>query len=270
MSAYIYGERMQQRIWFVLGLIGILGGLAWLQRPDGNLHVIVLPTVGDAILIQSPAGSFTLIDGGRDPIGLAVELGRHLPFWQRQLATVVLTKADDQRIPGQLGALRRYQPALALTPTIVRGEWYDLLREDATPIRQLQVGQRINLGGARLHVLAVSDGAEGGSVLLIEHRTVSILIHTGGSAGDNALNQLAGRRIDLLIYPWQRTIDNPALQRLQIRAIAFSTGFQADEPALHSMYERKQLAPQVYHPKLNGAIHLVSNGRSITITTQSP
>ncbi len=261
---------MQQRIWIVLSLIGILGGLAWLQQPDGNLHVIVLPTAGDAILIQSPAGSFTLIDGGRDPIGLAVELGTYLPFWQRQLATVVLTKADDQWLTGQLGALRRYRPALALTPSIAPGEWYELLREVATPIRQLQVGQSMNLGGAQLHVLAVSDGTEGGSVLLIEHRTVSILIHTGGSAGDYALSQLAGRRIDLLIYPWQRSINNPVLQGLQIRAVAFSTGFQADEPALHSMYERKQLAPQVYHPKLNGAIHLLSNGRSIRITTQSP
>ncbi|GIV93330.1 hypothetical protein [Chloroflexus sp.] len=261
---------MQQRLWWFTGLIGIVGLLAWLQRPDGNLHVILLPTAGDAILIQSPGGSFTLIDGGRDPVGLAVELGKYLPFWQRRLAAVVLTRIDDQHVPGQLGALRRYQPALALAPADVGGEWSAVLRDLAVPIRRLQPGQQLDLGGARLWVLAVHEGEEGGAVLVIEYRTTRILIHTGGSSGDAALATLAGQPIDLLIYPWQRPIDNPLFAQLRVQAVAFSTGFQAAEPALHTLYERRQLAPQAYHPKLDGAIRLISNGRSIKMTTQLP
>lgn len=261
---------MQQRLWWFTGLIGIIGVLAWLQRPDGNLHVILLPTAGDAILIQSPGGSFTLIDGGHDPIGLAVELGKYLPFWQRQLAAVVLTRIDDQHVPGQLGALRRYQPALALAPADVGGEWRAVLRDLAVPIRRLQPGQQLDLGGTRLRVLAVHEGEEGGAVLALEYRAIRILIHTGGSSGDAALATLAGQPIDLLIYPWQRPIDTPLLDQLRVRAVAFSTGFQAAEPALHTLYERRRLAPQVYHPKLDGAIRLISDGRAIKITTQLP
>lgn len=261
---------MQQRLWGFTGLIGIIGVLAWLQRPDGNLHVILLPTAGDAILIQSPGGSFTLIDGGRDPVGLAVELGKYLPFWQRRLVAVVLTRIDDQYVSGQLGALRRYQPALALAPADVGGEWRALLRDLVVPIRRLQPGQQLDLGGARLRVLAVHEGEEGGAVLVIEHRATRILIHTGGSRGDAALATLAGQQIDLLIYPWQRPIDNPLLAQLRVQAVAFSTGFQAAEPALHTLYERRQLAPQVYHPKLDGAIRMISDGRAIKMTTQLP
>ncbi|WP_322815007.1 hypothetical protein [Chloroflexus sp.] len=261
---------MQQRLWWFTGLIGIIGVLAWFQCPDGNLHVILLPTAGDAILIQSPGGSFTLIDGGRDPIGLAVELGKYLPFWQRRLAAVVLTQVDDQHVSGQLGALRRYQPALALAPSDVGGEWRAVLRDLATPIHRLQAGQKLNLGGIRLRVLAVHEGEEGGAVLVIEYRATRILIHTGGSSGDGALATLAGQQIDLLIYPWQRSIDNPMLDQIRVRVVAFSTGFQAAEPALHTLYERRRLAPQVYHPKLDGAIRLISDGRAIKMTTQLP
>lgn len=261
---------MRQRALFIAILVGTLVTIAWLQRPDGKLHVILLPTAGDAILIQSPAGSFTLIDGGRDPTDLAVELGAYLPFWQRHLAATVLTRAVERNLPGQLGALRRYRPALALAQTLPNGEWRDLLNSMATPVRQLQAGQQINLGGARLRVLATKDSDDGGAVLLIEYRATRVLIHHGGSAGDAALAALAGQTIDLLIYPWQRPITTPALRDLRIRAVAFSAGFEADDPALASFHERRQLAPRLYHPKLDGAIHLISDGRRATITTQSP
>ncbi|MCS6887965.1 hypothetical protein [Chloroflexus sp.] len=261
---------MRQRIPMIVILIGALAAIAWSQRPDRKLHVILLPTAGDAILIQSPAGSFTLIDGGSDPTNLAVELGAYLPFWQRHLAAIVLTHAGERNLPGQLGVLRRYQTALALAPVVPNGEWRDLLRATATPVRQLQAGQQLDLGGARLRVLATHDGKDGGAVLLIEYRATRVLIHTGGSRGDPALAALAGQKIDLLIYPWQRPATTPALSNLHLRAVAFSAGFTAAEPALHSFHDRKQLAPNLYHPKLDGAIHFISDGRQTTITTRPP
>ncbi|MEF3276015.1 MAG: hypothetical protein K6356_16755 [Chloroflexus sp.] len=261
---------MQLRSTSIVVLIGILAIVAWFQRPDGQLHVTLLPTAGDAVLIQSPGGSFTLIDGGRNPTALAVELGMRMPFWQRSLAAIILTRANNQNSLGQLGILRRYHPGLALATIVPAGEWRDLLRSLATPTRQLQSGQQIDLGGARLHVLAAAGGDDGGAVLLIEYRATRILIHTGGSVGDSALAALAGQRIDLLIYPWQRPIDIPSLEQLHIRAVAFSIGFEADEPVLQTFHERKRLAPYLYHPKLDGAIQLVSDGRRAIITTQPP
>ncbi|ACL23838.1 ComEC/Rec2 family competence protein [Chloroflexus aggregans] len=261
---------MRQWLHTIIAFGGILAFIAWLQRPDGQLHVMLLPIRGDALLIRAPDGSFTLIDGGRDPTEVAVEVGRYLPFWQRRLAAIVLTRTDKEHLPGQLGILRRYRPDVAFTPTIVEGEWRELLNELVTPIRRLRPGQQFNLGGIRLQVLAVNDGKEGGAVLLITHRAVRILIHTGGSTGDPALTALADQPIDLLVYPWQRSITVPELTRLHLRAVAFSTGYEADQPALHSFTERRQLAPYLYHPNIDGVIHLISDGRRATITTQPP
>ncbi|WP_298817010.1 hypothetical protein [Chloroflexus sp.] len=261
---------MRQQLRYLIVLIGALAIIAWTQRSDGRLHVIVLPTKGDAILIRSPNGAFTMIDGGGNPTDLAVELGAHMPFWERKLAAIILTRAAEQNTPGQLGVLRRYQPMLALTTVIPDGEWHDLLSALATPVHRLQAGQQINLGGALLQVLTATDGDEGGAVLLIKYRATRILIHTGGSAGDSALAELAGQHIDLLIYPWQRPITVAEIEQLRIRAVAFSDGFEAAEPALQSFHERKQLAPYLYHPELDGTIHLVSDGQRIAITTQLP
>ncbi len=260
---------MQQRFWLIGAVFGLLLTLAWWQRPDGRMHVFLLPVAGDALLIQAPNGRFTLIDGGRDPIGLAVEVGQRMPFWQRQLAAVVLTRVDDQRLPGQVGVLRRYRAHMALAPTLVEGEWRDLTRDQATVVRQLRAGQQIDLGGARLRVLAVSDGKEGGAVLLIEHQAVRVLIHTGGSAGDGALSALGGQRIDLLIYPWQRPVGLPALSALRVGAVAFSRGYEAAAPELASFHERRRLAPRLYHPKIDGTIHLTSDGRRAVISAQT-
>ena len=110
----------------------LLLGAAWLQRPDGRLHVTLLPTPGDAILIETPGGRFALIDGGRDPAMLALLLGRELPFWRRDLLATVLTGADVQRLPGQVAAVARYRAGLALAPAELprggtAGEWRRLI-----------------------------------------------------------------------------------------------------------------------------------------------
>src|SRR5690349_17263051 len=100
----------------------------------------VLETKGDAVLIQTPAGGYVLVDGGSDPAALSAALGRQLPFWKRDLDAVVLTAADGAHLPGQVAALARYHAGLALTPPIAKrgaliDEWRRLLAEQRTPIR---------------------------------------------------------------------------------------------------------------------------------------
>jgi beta-lactamase superfamily II metal-dependent hydrolase len=75
-----------------LGLVGLAIATltAWniyLHQPDGRLHVTFLNVGhGDAILIQTPAGRYALIDGGPSPNALAESLGRWCP-WGRGLLT---------------------------------------------------------------------------------------------------------------------------------------------------------------------------------------
>src|SRR5215211_9369947 len=108
--------------------------LAWRAWPSRELRVIFLETKGDAVLIQTPAGGYVLIDGGGDPAALSAAIGRQLPFWRRTLDLVVLTAADSAHLPGQVAALSRYRAGLVLAPrTAKRGalieEWRRLLAE---------------------------------------------------------------------------------------------------------------------------------------------
>lgn len=255
----------------LLPILACLALAAWLQRPDGRLRVTLLETRGDALLIQLPDGRFALVDGGGDPARLTVLLGRAMPFWRRDLAAVLLTRADARRLPGQVAALARYRPALALAPPGMpaggaAGEWRRLVRELGAPAGELRAGQRLGLGGATLQVLGVEPGEDGGAVLQIVYGATRVLLHTGGPALDAAAARAAGPPLAMLVYPWQREL-GPA-EALAPRAVAFSAAYEAEEPALLSYAERRRLSPQIYHPANEGAVSLVSDGRRAWVETE--
>lgn len=260
------------RLLLPVACIVLLAAAAWLQRPAGSLRIHLLAAPGDAALIETPAGRFVLIDGGRDPAQLTLQLGRHMPFWRRDLLAVVLTGGDGQRLPGQVAAITRYRPGLALAPPDLgsRGtaaEWRRLIGAEGVPARALRVGQRIDLDGATLRVLAAAPGEEGGAVLLITYGATRVLLHTGGPPGDAAAAAAAGPPLDLLAYPWQRPLDTPAVAALRPRAIVFTAAHEAHDPALLSYADRRRHSPRLYHPALDGTITLTSDGRRAVIAT---
>jgi hypothetical protein len=86
-------------------------------------------------------------------------LGRRMPFWQRDLALVILTSPGDA---AQVAALERYRAhrALALpssAPNATRDTWRRLLARDATPVRALRVGQRLEIDGVTIQTLDCDD-----------------------------------------------------------------------------------------------------------------
>lgn len=250
----------------------LLLGASWQQRPDGRLHVTLLPTTGDAAVIQTPAGHFVLIDGGSDPAMLALQLGRRVPFWEHSLAATVLTAPDGKRLPGQVAALARYAPAIALAPAELAhrgtaGEWRRLVAASGARAATLRPGQRLALDGATLTVLAAEPGEHGGAVLLLHYGRTRVVLHTGGPAGDEALLAVRGP-VDLLVYPWQRDLDNAVVAALRPQAIAFTTAYEAPASALLSYAERRRFSPRLYHPANDGAVELLSDGRRAWIVTE--
>lgn len=259
-----------RRLLLPLGCLLLLAGLAWAQRPDGRLHVYVLQTTGDAILIQTPAGRFVLIDGGGDPARLNLLLGRLMPYWRRDLRAALLTGTGSRRISGQVAALARYRPDVALAPpglgqAGLASEWRRLTA--TWPTRTLAPGQRLDLDGATLTVLAAEAGDHGGAVLLLRYGATSVLFHSGGSSGDEAALHAAGRPIDLLVYPWQRDLETTTVAALRPRAIAFTDAYEAPAPALLSFAARRRYSPQVFHSKADGQLELISDGRRSIIMT---
>lgn len=243
----------------------LLAAIAWATRPDGLLHVYILPAPGDAALIQTPGGRYVLVDGGGDPAQLTLLLGRIMPFWRRDLGAAVLTGGGGGRVPGQVAALARYRPEVALAPPGLgrggfAGEWRRLAA-GAGAAATLAPGQRLELDGATLTVLGAREGDEGGAVLLLSYGATRVLFHTGGPAGDADALRAAARPVDLLVYPWQRDPGAGAVLALAPRAMAFSQAYEAPAPALLSYAARRRFSPLVLHPKADGQIELVSDGR---------
>jgi beta-lactamase superfamily II metal-dependent hydrolase len=247
-------------------LVLLLVGLAWWQHPDGRLHVFFLDTPGDAALILTPQGSAVLLDGGADPVALALHLGERLPFWQRNLEAVVLTQGGAQRLPGQVAALERYHVGLALAPAALPDtapvrEWRRLLEQQHTPLRVAQPGDQLALGGALLTVLAADAAGEDGLVLRLDYGATSVLF--GGASGSTSEAALLAqaRPVTVLAYPWQREPGAPLLAAWQPRAVVFTTAYEQQQPAQLTFFERTHAIP-LYHPKLDGTIELVSDGQS--------
>jgi beta-lactamase superfamily II metal-dependent hydrolase len=255
-------------------LAAVLLVLAWRARPDGRLHVFFLETKGDAALIQTPAGGYVLIDGGGDPAALTAALGRRMPFWQRRLDAVVLTLPHSKHLPGQVAALARYRAGMALAPPAAKrsatlDEWLRLLAEQGAAVRTARAGQRLDLGGAALRVLAVGDGDESGLLLRLEYGATSVVFdQSGGEADEAALAASGPPRATLLAFPWQRDPHAAVVRALRPQALVFTDGQSADQPVEQTFVERAVGGAALYHEQLDGAIEWISDGGQAWVVTE--
>jgi competence protein ComEC len=78
------------------------------ELPDPNLHIIACDVgQGDAILVTYGTTQI-LTDGGPDKSVLSC-LGRHLPFWDREIELVVSTHPDSDHVTGLVSVLQDYK-----------------------------------------------------------------------------------------------------------------------------------------------------------------
>ncbi len=94
---------------FLLVLSLILGMIIFYSLNSDNLKVVFLDVgQGDSILITQGQNQI-LIDGGSDGKLLLEKLGRYVPFWDRNIETVIATHPDQDHIGGLIDVLRNYQ-----------------------------------------------------------------------------------------------------------------------------------------------------------------
>jgi len=120
---------------------------------------------GDSSLIITPNGQTILIDGGPDNEVLR-ELGRFLPFWQRQLDLLILTHEHEDHLFGLAELTRRYKIKVFLKNKIdyqkpVAAYLRESLALNQTKIIDAESGMVFKFdSGCFLSVLAADKGAD--------------------------------------------------------------------------------------------------------------
>jgi competence protein ComEC len=136
-------------------------------RPDDYIHISFLDVgQGDAVLIQR-GNIQILIDGGLSPQAITNELGRRMPYWDRNIELLVMTHPHQDHLSGLVEVLKRYNIGAVLQPDIeeseystgLAAEWCRLLHENKTRQITAETYQEISLGGIKLSVLSPRAGS---------------------------------------------------------------------------------------------------------------
>ncbi|VAW31300.1 DNA internalization-related competence protein ComEC/Rec2, partial [hydrothermal vent metagenome] len=155
-------QNISQRL--LVGASGIMAVLVlgWgMSQPDGQLHIVFMDVgQGDATFIQTPSGRQILVDGGFYPSVLNDQLGRLMPFWDKEIDMLVATHPDADHVSGLIGVFERFRVKQIITNGQSFGESpiYDEVLTAAqaqnTEIRPVQAGEIIEIGdGVRLEIV---------------------------------------------------------------------------------------------------------------------
>ncbi len=127
--------------------------IAWRSThlPDVTEIVFLSVGQGDAILIRHGMTE-VLIDAGADGKLLLSRLGRHIPFWDRTIETVIATHSDRDHIGGFSSVFRSYRVLSALTNGYEDGTeseklFFDAIRDEGISRQPIRAGTEIILPG---------------------------------------------------------------------------------------------------------------------------
>lgn len=248
--------------------------------PDGRLHVRFLDVgQGDAVLIQTPDNRQILIDGGPDPTQLLSELGRALPFWDRDLDMVILTTPEDDRLAGLIPVLERYTVATVIQgPGAGKGNvfarWQELLRaRPSETVGMLWAGAALSLSDAvTLHTLWPDAGSEGPLVLRLSYgETQFLFMGAATTLVEEALVARHGRDLHSTTllgarHGAQTSTSAAFLQVVEPEVAILTTGVDSRYPSPAVLARLADVS--VYLTAQSGAVEIVSDGRTIQVNTK--
>jgi competence protein ComEC len=169
------GARWQRHCTWVALLLAAVAAVAprSMQHPRNALLVEAIDVgQGDSLLVITPDGKTMLVDGGGfggvpHPVSQDFDIGEEVvspALWSRgirHLDVVALSHAHSDHMGGLPAVLRNFKPDELWVGDNPRSRGYDALLRDADALqvhrRELRAGDGLQLGDARIHVLAPSS-----------------------------------------------------------------------------------------------------------------
>ncbi len=251
-----------------LGLVS--GGIWWRTRPDGQLHIIMPALKGDALLIITPHGRTVMIGGSSDSVGISAFVSGRLPFWQRSLDALVLTRANEHHLPGALALARRYTFERTLLAPLAEdgqsGALRTALSEENTAAQTAQAGDTLTLDGVTLTVLQAAT-REGGVTFGLQYQNFSAILAAQPDDGQAAQLLQSAPAATLLWWPWTRPDDRQLAERAQSSVVVYSESPSGRESP-RTLFERGDTVRRLLHEDLHGTIEIVTDGTQLWITTE--
>ncbi|HEX6385369.1 MAG TPA: DNA internalization-related competence protein ComEC/Rec2 [Anaerolineae bacterium] len=278
-------QNLSQRLAFGGALLLALLAISWAAtQPDGYLHVVFFDVgQGDAIFIQTPSGRQILIDGGLYPTVLHGQLGRQMPFWDREIDILVATHPDADHVTGLVGVFDRYRVGRLITDGEGAGESsnYDALllaaENNHTPLHSALAGQLITIGdGVRLEILHPGASLDRGnrnensvSMRLLYGHFAVLLTGDAEEKGERAM-LASGRPLHALVFKAghhgsDSSSAMPFLQaiRPQIIVVSASEDNRYGHPHLAMLQRATEVGAAVLRTDELGTIEVISDGRTM-------
>ena len=147
----------------VLGILILANVFVWIsiyqRRPSEFLHVYFLDVgQGDSIFIDSPTHKHILLDGGPNSKVLS-EIGRILPFGERDIDVVIESHPDADHIGGLVDVLHQYKTGVFIEPGVkstnkVDNMLHSIIKQQNIPDVLARKGMVVDLGdGVKLNIL---------------------------------------------------------------------------------------------------------------------
>lgn len=245
---------------------------------DGLLHVYALDVgQGDAIFIQSQAGTQILIDGGPGNKILS-SLNKVMPRADNTIDMVILTHPDYDHIAGLLPVLEKYEVGIiaesgGVSDSDIYQEFIKLRDEEVDEVTLLKSGDRIVLDEeTRLDVILPEKGVvhkksnEGVIVAKLLYGDVSLLLTGDAERSTEArLLQsefpLASTVLKVPHHGSRFSSTNALLAAVRPKFSLVSVGKNNyGHPSPEALERIEDVESLIYRTDQEGTIHLVSDG----------
>lgn len=269
-------------VFIVLGLV-FLTLYQKFTLDDGKLHLVFCNVgQGDAIFIRTPKGGDLIIDGGPDDQVLNC-LGRHMPFWDRQIEMAILTHFQADHLTGLISVVKSYSLML-FASSVSSGETEgakELKRQiEKKKIETVTIKQGdgfFTKDGVSLQVLwprrQAGQANDLSVVSLLSYEEFKVLLT--GDAGAQISNQIDNvPSVDILKVPHhgsQTSLDEQFLDKvkpyLAIISVGKNNSYGHPAPETIRILSDKEI--KILRTDEDGEIEIITDGKGCFLIQQS-